>query len=376
MTTELAKQIRDLIDARARPITLSEITARARTVPVSSFHPAPAHPAPAHPAPARPAPAAPARSRLRLGWAAAVAAAAVAVGSTGAITAGQLAAAGHPAGPPAARPAGPAGPAGTLLTAAQLRQVTTASRAALAHSARAYLTYLGPGPYDAFQSEDIAFSGENYSFVGSVINPAAGGRPGQVAWFAERVVNGQAYDHELDGRVWHWFHYAGPAGSQAANILDPRAMLGVLAPGERFRFAGHVTAGGLSLERLDASDLANVPGLSLLTGARAGESATALDVLVDGHGVVHQVDISLRGMTLTAAAAPGRSSAAKAPLSGQGPMPLSLAGSTNMTVTFADIGQPQVISAPRHAITVRTPWGENGHPLPPSLLLSAGVAGS
>jgi hypothetical protein len=355
MATDLAEEIRGLIGTGARPITLSEITAPPRTAPAPSFRPAPA------------------RLRLRLGWAAAVVAAVVAVGSTGVITATELAAGGHAAGPRAGRPASPAG---VLLTAAQVRQVATASRSALAHSARAYITYVAPGPYHAFQSEDVAFSGENYSFAGSVVNSAASNRPGQVAWFAERLVNGRAYDRLLDGRGWHWFRYANRAGGQATHVLDPRAMLSMLAPGERFRFAGRVVIGGVSLERLAASDLANVPRLTVLTGAGAGESATALGILVDKHGVVHRVDISLRGTTLTAAARPRKPTSGRAALDGQGAVPLAPAGSTNMTVTFTDIGQPQVITVPWHAINERTPWGENDHPLPPTLMLSAGVAGS
>jgi hypothetical protein len=348
MTTDLAKQLRELIDGGARPVSLSEITARARD---RSRRPAPARPG------------------LRLGWAAAVVAGAVAAGCVGAITFGRLTVPGHAA-------AHPARPAAAALTAAQVRQMTMASRAALAHSARAYITYGGSGPYHAFGSANILFSGANYSLAGSLINPAAIGRPGQVAWFAERVVNGQAYAHELGSRGWHWFHYPGAAGGRAAHVLDPRAMLSVLAPGERFRFAGRVAVGGVPLVRLEASDLARVPGLSALTGVPVGEYATALDVLVDGHGVVHQVSISLRGTTLTAAGRIGKRAAPSAMLAGQGLVPFAAAGSAHMTVTFADMGQPQTITVPRHVINVGGPWGATGHPLPPSVILSASVAGS
>ena len=82
-------------------------------------------------------------------------------------------------------------------------------------------------------------------------------------------------------------------------------MLSVLAPSERFRFAGRVVAGGVTLERLQASDPATMPDLCPLTGTAAGKHVTALAVLVDSRGVVHQVNISLRGPTLTAAAGPG-----------------------------------------------------------------------
>jgi len=208
---------------------------------------------------------------VRLGWAAAIAVAVIAVGSAGAISAVQLMAAGRPARPSAVRPTGRTG---TLLTTAQLRQVIEASRSALAHSARAYITYLGPSPYHAFQSENIIFSGANYSFAGSVINPAASGRPGQVAWFAERLINGQAYNYELDSKGWHWFHYASP-GSRVAHVLDPRTMLSVLAPSERFRFAGRVVAGGVTLERLQASHPDKMPDLRPLTGAAAAKHVTA-----------------------------------------------------------------------------------------------------
>jgi len=374
MTSELPGQIRELMESRAHPITPGEITARAHTAAASSSRPAADRPMVI-------------RAKVRLGWAAAVV---VAVGCAGVIGAVQLMTAGRPAGLPTARPTGRTG---TVLTAAQMRQVTEASRAALANSARAYVTYLGPGPYHAFQSENITFSGANYSFAGSVINSAASGRPGQVAWFAERLVNGQAYEHELGSKGWHWFHYASP-GAQIAHILDPRTMLGVLMPSERFRFAGHVVVGGVTLERLQASDLADVPDLGSLTGLAAGEYPTALAVLIDSRGVVHQVDISLRGPTLTAAAGRGQPVSGKAELAGEAqqsretplarkarlarkaPAPFTVAGSTSVMVTFADIGQPQNISAPRHAISARILWGGNSRPLPPPVMLAAGVAGS
>jgi len=392
MTSELPGQIRELMESRAHPITPGEIIARAHTAAASSLRPAADRPRVI-------------RAKVRLGWAAAVAAAVVAVGSAGAISALHLMTAGRPAGPPAARPTGRTG---TVLTAAQMRQVTEASRSALANSARAYVTYLGPGPYHAFQSENIAFSGANYSFSGSVINPAASGRPGQVAWFAERLINGQAYYHELGSKGWHWFHYASP-GAQIAHILDPRTMLEVLMPSERFRFAGHVVAGGVTLERLQATDPANVPNLGSLTGLAAGEYPTALTVLIDSRGVVHQVDISLRGPTLTAAAGPGKPGPGKpgpgkpglgkpvpgkaelareappargvsltreASLARKASASFAVAGSTSVIVTFADIGQPQYISAPRHAISARVLWGGNSRPLPPPVMLSAGVAGN
>jgi hypothetical protein len=346
VATELAKQVRALIDAGARPVSLSEITARARE---------------RSPDPAL------GRPRLRLGWAAAVAAGILAVGGAGAFTAAQFASAGHAAAPAPKR-------GGTLLTAAQVRQVTMASWAALAHSARAYITYGGPGPNYPFQSEYVTFSGRNYSLAGSVINPAAGGRPGQLTWFAERLINGQAYDHQLDSQGWHWYHYTGAAGGAAAHIPDPRAMLRILAPEERFRYTGHLVLGGVSLERLRASEPANVPDLSFLAGS--GEDVTALSVLVDSHGVIHQVDVGLRGTTLTTAARVRRPAARTGPLASRGPTLVSVAGSTAMTVTFADIGQPQIIAVPPHAINVRTPWGGNGHPLPPSVMPSAGAAGS
>jgi hypothetical protein len=360
MTTELAGQIRELIDAGARPVSLGEITARAC---------------------ARPPRPVVSRQRLRLDWAAAVAVGILAVGGAGAITAAQIATAGHPAAPAAriAAAGHPAAPtaegAGPLLTTAQVHQVTVASRAALAHSARAYITYGGPGPDHAFQSEYVAFSGRNYSLAGSVINPAAGGRPGQLTWFAERVINGQAYDHELDSRGWHWYHCSGVASGRAVRDLDPRTMLRVLAPGERFRFAGHLIVGGVPLERLWASAPAKVADLGVLAGAGAGESVTALNVLVDSHGVVRQVDISLRGTTLTAAARVRKPATRTGPLAGQGPVPVTAAGLTAITVTFADIGQPQTITVPPHVINVKAPWGVGGHVLPPPVILSA-VAGS
>jgi hypothetical protein len=345
--TDLGEQMRELIETGARPVSLGEIMTRA-------YAPAPARP------PAR------ARYRVRPGWATAVIAGTAAAALAGAMIAGQLTGASRPAAPRY----------GALLTAAQVRHLTVASRAALARSARALITYEGPAPYHPFQYEYVLFSGQNYSFAGSVINPAIGGRPGQIAWFAERVVNGQAYDHELVGKVWHWFHYAGAGRGKVAATLNPRLLLGLLAPSERFRFAGRVVAGGVPLERLQATEPAKAPDLSALAGVPAGQSATALEVLVDRHGVVRRVDISVRGATLTAAAGVKRPAAGKGSLAGQESMPYAVAGPTTLTVTFADIGQPQSIIAPPHAINVGAPWGARGHPLPPPVSLPASVAGS
>jgi hypothetical protein len=48
---------------------------------------------------------------------------------------------------------------------------------------------------------------------------------------------------------------------------------------------------------------------------------------------------------------------------------------TAITVTFADIGQPQTTTVPPHVINVGAPWGMGGHVTPPPVILSA-VAGS
>src|SRR5215470_81248 len=107
MTAELPPQIRELIDTRAQPITLSEITARAHTSPASSLGPPGAQ---VHSGLAR---GGLTRPKVRFGWVAALAAGVVAVGGAGAIGAAQLMAAGRPAAPPTVRPTGWTG---TVLT--------------------------------------------------------------------------------------------------------------------------------------------------------------------------------------------------------------------------------------------------------------------
>jgi hypothetical protein len=347
MTTELARQIRALLDEGAAAISPGEARDRAYALPK----------APAT-GPVRGAP------RLWPRWAAVTAAGLVAVacGTAVAMSLG--------AGP--FRAAGRArGHGGVLLTAAQLRRVTTASTAALARSARAYITYGGSGPDQAFRSEYIAYSGEDYSFAGSVINTAPGGRPGQVAWFAARVVDGQAYAQVPGNRGWRWYHYPGPAGGRAEHALDPRALLRVLTPAARFRFAGRAAAGDM---RLQAGDPARVAELPALAGAAPGQAVAALSVLVDRRGVVRQVTIGLRGATLVAAARIGRRSS-RAALASQSMLPYGAPGSAVVTVTFADFGRPQVITAPPHAVDADTPWGLSGRPLPPQIR-QGGTTGS
>ncbi len=325
MTADLNEQIRELIDRGADPVSFAEITAR---------------PAAAGPGPAT------APGRHRRHWAA-------------------VAVAGIAAAIAVAWPGGPAAPersgqAGTVLTAAMVRQFAAASGTALTHTGHMRITYsdtssLDPGDHGA-GTDDITFSGRDWNDVtdqsappnGSSVNRFAGGR---LYYYGPGFV-------QHPGDPLRWLRETNPAEIRAVTSVsapDPRQLLRVLDPAARFVRVGYQVIGGVRVEQLRATRLGHLPGLGALPGEAAPIGrVTSLNVWVDSHGVIRQLHLTSRKPVTTG-------SRQKFFVIKNGHMTVKLGPSgpgrhgferASAWVSFLDIGQPETITAPAHAVPV------------------------
>jgi len=277
-------------------------------------------------------------------------------------------------------------PQPVLLTAATVRQVATASRSALARSGRATVSYTSTQdgmPGDS-STDVITFSGKNWNDVSSQTFPGAGGRPGHTQTAINRIVNGELYLYiAARTRRLQWYHDTNPSGHPSVNIPDPRTVLRALEPSARFEVAGYQVIGGVRVRELRATDLSHLPGQDRLVGVfAAGGHVTSLEVWVDGHGVVHRLSLTsaqineiypvsadnvrkrpdgrlIFTVPNRAMAAQMRARLKRAPHWEHWTIRIAPPGSgaprrqvqvSRLTVTFSAIGQPQHITAPRHAI--------------------------
>jgi hypothetical protein len=273
-----------------------------------------------------------------------------------------------------------------VLTAAMLRHVGSASWLALEHAGRALVSSretLG-GVLQQTGTANITFDGLNWNDSFTVVTPAAAGLPASRESAINRVVNGQAYDYFVAADGLAWYHETGPDAVANLDIPDPRVLLRELAPAARFAKDGTSVLDGVRATRLAAT---NTNGLPTLNSPDIWPTGTisALTIWVDGRGVVRQVMVTGRQdervwMLVSGAGvrhklaqflarvrdlekrdhlAPAQAiMRVKSSILGRALRKEHLVGVkteadvTTMTIRFTGIGQPQVIRAPAHAITV------------------------
>ncbi len=353
MNSEISDGLRDLIDGGAAPVTLAEIEQRAAT---------------------RATPDRRDLSRARLGatlsrhpgrLAATVAAAAAVIAAAAAVTATNL--------------TGPTANPKIILTAAMVRHVAAESRIALASDGRVEISYRDTqaGVLQDYGSDDITFSGKNWNDAFTQTLPASGGHPADTQFAINRIVNGQAY-YYIKGQTdkLEWYHDTNPANHPDLAVPDPRTVLSVLEPSARFEIVGYPTVGGVRLEELRATVLSHLPDLETMPDIQPGERVTSMEVWVDRRGVVHRMSFSLEQTVFVAPlrTLPGRlkhpitrmgyastlqkverlvrmsrKRAAENRAAGAGRPEVEV---TLYTVSFLDIGQRQLITAPAHSIPV------------------------
>ena len=295
MDNDLDSQIRELIDCGARPVSLHEVSQRGT-------------------------PSAP-RVAGRRRTLVTVAAAGVAAAGCAAGLAVALSSPGAPSRATAqASPSSRSSQGSAFLTAATVRQVASASRSALANSGREQISYrsVKNGTVTLAGTDTVTYSGSNYNYAVHQTVPAL---PDGVV----RVVHGQYYIGVGPRLVW--LHQLGEDTSP--QFPEAGTLLRLLSPAAGFQDAGTDVIGGTQLTRLHATRLSGLPEgttlaryanltADLKSGTVPPGSLTALDVWVDSHDVVHQMNIQLLGSD----------------------------GQTTLTVIFTDFGQPQPITAP------------------------------
>lgn len=346
MGTDLNEQIRELIDGGARPVSSGEIMGR-RPATVARLDPE-------------------ALPKHRPRRAATVAAGAAAAGAAVTITVALL---GGAAGPDRS------GHVGTVLTAAMVRQVAAASGSALAHAGHLRISYsdvssLDPGSRGA-GTDDITFAGKNWNYVSDQTAPPNGRS-------INRFVSGRLYYYgrgflRHPGDPLRWFRETNPREIRNVTSVtapDPRELLRVLDPTARFVRVGYQVIGGVRVEQLRATRLGHLPGLGAVPGeARPIGWVTSLDVWVDSHGVVRRMHLTSQkhvyeyipksyGKKLIEARKNGLRVMLKVPKNGRlrgrmvrVPVPHDIERASAW-VSFLDIGKPETLTAPAHAIPV------------------------
>jgi hypothetical protein len=322
----------------------------------------------------------PAARRWRPVRLAAIGAGTAAVACAGALIAAQSGGSHAPASAAGSHGARP--PA--TLTAAYIRHLASASRLALAHSGEAVISSRQTlqGTLQQSSKDTISFDGGNWSDSFSEHFPALGGQAASTQSAINRVVNGQAYDYFVAADGLAWYHDTGPNAVRSMRIPDPRKLLNELAPGAGFVRVAAGQLNGVPVEQLRATTVGGLPQVQLPGQWNIGR-LTALDVWVDGQGVVRKLT-----MTASQTLHPGMMSLSqlrKLPKSitvtgwkyvEQSPIKWARAvmratakgdgkhitielepGSvtpktqlTTITVSFLGIGQHQVIRVPAHAI--------------------------
>ena len=310
MQSDLGRQIGELMERGARPVSFEEVSERSAAAESA----------------ARP------RARRRRMAIGGVAAGIAAAGCAAALLIA-TASPGAPAHPAvAARPGAAVHPGGSssggpaILTAAMVQRVAAASRSALGSSGREQLTYQNRknGVVDGHGNDVITFSGGNFNWVmDDLIPPSASpDLPATEAASILRLVNGVTY-LQVEGASpkspwmrtlkWHATEY----------FPVPRTALQLLSPQAKFQDVGWQVIGGVRLEHLRATQLSGLPGSLTFAGYRQpGEALSALNLWVDASGVLHQMQLALT----------------------------SSDSSTTMTVAFSQFGQPETITAPAHWI--------------------------
>jgi hypothetical protein len=274
-----------------------------------------------------------------------------------------------------------------MLTAAMLRHLTAASRLALAQSGRATVTSreVLAGKLQQTGTDDITFDGRNWNDSFTVTTPAAAGQPASRESAINRVVDGRAYDYFVAADGLAWYHDVGPDAVANLAIPDPRTLLGELAPAARFAKRGTSALGGVAVTKLTATNVGGLPTLDSPDIWPTGR-ISALSIWVDRQGVVRQVTVTGTQIAYVGTFASGKA-AVRQQLSrflaqvsdlerrdhltraqalervkflvlGREQRRLYIQGFrteadvTTMTIRFTDIGQPQTIRAPAHAIRV------------------------
>lgn len=355
MRADLSDQVRVLMEHGISAVSAAEATGKAAAGPAALR------------GPGRPLPG------LRHVAAAGIGLAAVA--GACAIVIGQLAG-------PAVQPVARHGQRKLVVTAAMVRHVVAATQLALAHSGRAVISSSETvnGKPQGSGTDFISFSGKNWN----LLTRFPPGTEGDERYVINRVVNGRAYDYFTANHGWTWYHVTGPTAVSSLHIPDPRLLLRELEPTARFVVAGHGTIGGAHVTELSATR-PRVIKLPSLPDVVPNGQLTALTVWVDGQGVVRRISMtaSQKQTRFTFShLKPGQFGKhvkiVRVPRNWHGRPAIQIvvrhvrgqkerivrvwaaAGSTAatqteismVTVSFTDIGKPEVIRAPRHYFTV------------------------
>jgi hypothetical protein len=244
-----------------------------------------------------------------------------------------------------------------ILTAAEVKAIATRSTAAAASSGTAEVTQtsaqngVGQNGYDTA----VTFSGQNIDEkITSVPEP-----PGSSKSFTtdDRFVDGQFYIYTPGpGDVLEWLHDKNSANDAASmQFPDPRALYQAISPGAQFSVDGTTTMNGETVTHLVAGDPSAI-NASALGNLAADATLTSFGIWVDANDVVQQIALSTSQTNQACQLEPlpsGKKGVVAEPAikpleNGKSCRPMTT--TSNVTVTFANVGLPQSVTAPKGAV--------------------------
>lgn len=247
------------------------------------------------------------------------------------------------------------------LTAMDVRLIAARSVAA-ASTGTAEVTQTSSmnGEAQAGYTTAVTFSGQNIDEqITSVPEP-----PGSSKSFTtdDRYVDGQFYIYTPGPNdVAEWLHDTNSAGdAPAMQFPDPRTLYSAISPSAQFAADGTTTMNGETVTHLVADDPSAISDPALESLAPQG-TLTSFAIWVDREDVVQQIAFSTSSTgrvcqfkPLGSAGAQDRGSKTDNVLNAPAGKATAACGSetttTNTTITFADLGIPQSVTAPVGAV--------------------------
>jgi hypothetical protein len=254
-----------------------------------------------------------------------------------------------------------------VLTAAQVNAITTTSTSAAASSGTAHVTQLTSlnGTPQSNDTTAVTFDGANVDEkIGVTTLPTGAAK---VFSTDDRLVDGQFYIYTPGpSDVPEWMHDTDSAGDTSSmQFPDPRTLYAAISPRAQFEAVGTSTVRGTTLTHLRALDPEAIPAAALGNLVQGGLSS--FDMWVTSGNVVEEMAFS-SAQTVQACSWNGNLGAVKHLASGSGSSKITEPATSNLqkvgvkatcgpqktasqvTVTFADLGQPETIAVPQGAV--------------------------
>jgi hypothetical protein len=244
-------------------------------------------------------------------------------------------------------------PAHAILTSFEVKKISAKSSAA-ASSGTAEVTQTSAqnGVPQAGYDTAVTFSGQNIDEKITAVPEPSGSAKSFTT--DDRFVGGQFYIYTPGpGDVLEWLHDTN-SGADAASMQfpDPRTLYGAINPAAQFTVDGTTTMNGEAVTHLVAADPSAIDS-SALGNLAVDATLTSFEIWIDANDVAQQMALSTSQTNQACQLGPlseyGTKTATFKSLKNAKRCGL-MTTTSNVTVTFANLGVPQSVAVPQGAV--------------------------